>query len=65
MISFFKHVGGLLSFVQTLRPQRRVVFYSEGKTYWVHLQGLVQRLLDMDDVPVGYVRMWEYEDMRY
>ena len=55
MMSFFKHMAGLLSFVQTPRAQRRVVFYSEGPTYWVHLQGLVQALLASGEVPVCYV----------
>lgn len=38
--------------MQLPREQRRVIFYSEGPTYWAHLGLLLQRFLDASDVPV-------------
>ena len=35
--------------------KRIIVFYSEGPTYWVHLEPLVRHLLSDHDVPVCYL----------
>lgn len=32
-----------------------MVFYSEGKTYWVHLEGLLRAYLEIGDRPVCYI----------
>lgn len=40
--------------MQLPRERRRVVFYSEGAPYWTHLHGLLERFLDVADVPVCY-----------
>jgi hypothetical protein len=38
--------------IQSLVPEwRRIVFYSEGKTYWGYLNGIISELLEMEDAP--------------
>jgi hypothetical protein len=41
--------------MQLPRELRRVVFYSEGPAYWIHLNRLLERFLDVADVPVCYL----------
>lgn len=53
-MGFFSHISSVISFMQLPRERRRVVFYSEGPPYWTHLQGLLERFLDVADVPVCY-----------
>lgn len=55
MINFFRHLRAVTRFMQLPLDQRRLVFYSEGKNYWVHLQGLVHELLEKSDVSVCYI----------
>lgn len=55
MFKFFKHLKNVIAFNQLDKSKRRLVFYSEGKNYWVHLQGMVEALLKNYDVPVCYV----------
>jgi hypothetical protein len=44
-MSFFRHFSDLSRLMQMPRPKRRLVFYSEGKNYWVHLEPLVRDML--------------------
>ena len=37
------------------KEHRRIVFYSEGKNYWVHLEALIEEFLAQSDVPVVYL----------
>ncbi|MCF6300789.1 MAG: CDP-glycerol glycerophosphotransferase family protein [Proteobacteria bacterium] len=53
--SFFQHLKQVISFKQLPKKNRQIVFYSEGKNYWVHLEGLVNELLTTYDVPVCYI----------
>jgi hypothetical protein len=53
-LGFFAHISSVISFMQLPRERRRVIFYSEGPAYWTHLQGLLERFLDVADVPVCY-----------
>ncbi|MDG1207150.1 MAG: CDP-glycerol glycerophosphotransferase family protein [Pseudomonadales bacterium] len=55
MFSFFRHIKNLIDFTQLDRSQKRIVFYSEGKNYWVHLEGMVRAVLENSDIPVCYV----------
>ncbi|MCF6288051.1 MAG: CDP-glycerol glycerophosphotransferase family protein [Proteobacteria bacterium] len=55
MFKFFKHLKNVIAFNQLDRNNRRLVFYSEGKTYWVHLEGIINVLLKDYDIPVCYV----------
>ena len=53
--SFFRSIVDLISFFQLPAEHRQVVFYSEGKTYWVHLEGILRAYLDISDSPVCYI----------
>lgn len=52
---FLRHIADMANLMRLPKAQRRIVFYSEGKTYWVHLKGLLQALLAASDVAVCYV----------
>jgi len=54
-VKFFRHLSQLLQFMQLPREQRRIVFYSEGRAYWGHLQPLIHGLLDSADISVCYI----------
>ncbi|VAW40518.1 hypothetical protein MNBD_GAMMA01-2263 [hydrothermal vent metagenome] len=53
--AFFQHLKQVISFKQLPKKNRQIVFYSEGKNYWVHLEGLVNELLAAYDVPICYI----------
>ena len=53
--SFFRSILDLVSLFQLSPDQRQVVFYSEGKPYWVHLEGLLRAYLEIGDRPVCYI----------
>ncbi|RLA44753.1 MAG: CDP-glycerol--glycerophosphate glycerophosphotransferase [Gammaproteobacteria bacterium] len=53
--SFFRSIVDLISFFQLPAEHRQVVFYSEGKTYWVHLEGILRAFLDITDNTVCYI----------
>jgi hypothetical protein len=53
--SFFRSILDMVSLFQLPRQQRQVVFFSEGKTYWVHLEGLLRAYLEIGDKPVCYI----------
>lgn len=55
MFKFFKHLKNVIAFNQLDKSKRRLVFYSEGKNYWVHLQGMINTLLKDYDIPICYV----------
>ena len=54
-MKLLKHLKDTILFSQLAKEKRRVVFYSEGKTYWPHLEGVLHELLSMVDFPVCYV----------
>lgn len=41
--------------MRTAPARRRIVFYSEGPAYWVHLGPVVESLLEMGGGPICYV----------
>lgn len=55
MKKFFKHLKNLIRFTHLPRSQRRLVFYSEGKSYWAHLEGIVKTLLKTSNIPICYI----------
>lgn len=59
MIKFFRHILNLMRFLQLPKENRRLVFYSEGKNYWVHLQGIIFKILESADIPVCYISSGE------
>lgn len=57
--SFLGHIMNMAEFFQLPREQRRIVFYSEGKVYWVHLEGVLKEFLKISDIPVCYITSGE------
>lgn len=50
-----RHVRQLVSFMQTPRSSRQLVFYSESANYWPHLGGLVREVLAAIEGPICYI----------
>jgi hypothetical protein len=55
LFRFFKHIQQLGTFKQLPSCEKRLVFYSEGKNYWVHLEGLIKELLNNYDIPICFI----------
>jgi hypothetical protein len=55
LANLFRHVKSAIGFVNLPAEHRQLVFYSEGKNYWVHLEGIVNEILATSDVPVCYL----------
>lgn len=55
MFQFFKHIQELSRFQQLLAGDKRLVFYCEGKNYWVHLEGLIKELLENYEIPICFI----------
>ena len=45
--------------MQLPKELRRLVFYSEGKNYWIHLEGLIKEVLATSNIPVCYISSGE------
>jgi hypothetical protein len=58
-MTFIGHLRQLIRFMQLPRSRKRIVFYSEGKAYWVHLEELITDLLRSSDIPVCYITSGE------
>jgi hypothetical protein len=56
---FLGHIMSMAEFFQLPREQRRIIFYSEGKVYWVHLEGVLKEFLKISDIPVCYITSGE------
>ena len=48
-------ISGIIGFHALKREQRQVTFYSEGKNYWPHLQGLLKATLEKTNFSVCYI----------
>ena len=55
MKSFFNDLFQLISFVQITKINKRIVFYSEGKDTWIHMQGTIQELLKIAKIDICYI----------
>ncbi|MFK8012287.1 MAG: CDP-glycerol glycerophosphotransferase family protein [Marinicellaceae bacterium] len=55
MLQFFQHIKNVIAYNQLDKSKKRLVFYSEGKNYWVHLKGMLNSLLQDYDLPICYV----------
>jgi len=58
-MGFISHIKDVMRFMQLPREQRKLVFYSEGKNYWPHLEGFVKEVLSTSDIPVCYISSGE------
>ena len=54
-MGFISHLRDLIRFMQLTTSQRRLTFYSEGKNYWPHLEGMVRGVLDKSDINICYI----------
>lgn len=50
-----KAISGAIGFNYLKKKQRQITFYSEGKNYWPHLQGLLKATLEKTDFSVCYI----------
>ena len=55
MMDFIRHLLDVVAIMQLPKSHRRIVFYSEGKEYWVHLEGLLKEFLNFSNVPACYI----------
>lgn len=55
LFRFIRQIRSVVNFMGLPKEQRRIVFYSEGLNYWVHLEGLVKEFLVVSEVPVCYI----------
>lgn len=54
-MSFFTHIKNVISFLQLPKERRRLTFYSEGKNYWPHLEGLIREVLATSEIDICYI----------
>ena len=54
-MTFFRHLMDVTSVMRLPRSERKIIFYSEGKSYWVHLEGILKEFLSQSNIPVCYV----------
>jgi hypothetical protein len=54
-MNFFRHLIDVTTVMGLPRSLRKVVFYSEGKSYWVHLECILKEFLNNTNVPVCYI----------
>ena len=52
---FFRYIGNAIRFNQLPKDQKKLVFYSEGKNYWIYLESLVENFLSISDTPVCFI----------
>jgi hypothetical protein len=55
LFSFLRHLNSLINILGLSDENRQLVFYSEGKNYWVHLEGLVEQVLATSDVNICFL----------
>ena len=55
MKKFIIHLKNLIRFTHLPRAERRLVFYSEGKAYWPHLEGIIKELLNTTHTHLCYI----------
>ncbi len=55
VIDGIKALYGVIGYSQLPREKRQITFYSEGKNYWPHLQGLLKATLEKTKKSVCYV----------
>ena len=54
-MTFLRHLMDVTSMMRLPRSERKIIFYSEGKSYWVHLEGILKEFLRQSNIPVCYV----------
>lgn len=54
-MKFIRHLRDVMRLIQLPKAQRKLTFYSEGKNYWPHLEGLIREVLSSSDISVCYI----------
>lgn len=54
-MKFIRQILDMSTLMQLPKKERRIIFYSEGKAYWPHLESVLQAFLKCSDIPVCYV----------
>jgi hypothetical protein len=52
---YFRYLLDVIRFISLPKEQRSITFYSEGRNYWPHLEGIINELLDKSDLHVCYI----------
>ncbi|WP_339058054.1 CDP-glycerol glycerophosphotransferase family protein [Candidatus Regiella endosymbiont of Tuberolachnus salignus] len=55
IIQGLKAISGAIGFNNLPKDQRQITFYSEGKSYWLHLENLLVATLERTDKSVCYL----------
>ena len=55
MLKTFKHIKTAIEFMRTSEEMRKVVFYSEGRSYWPLFRGLIDQILNQSELNVCYI----------
>jgi len=58
-MELLRHIKDLVNFMQLPKERRKLVFYSEGKNYWPHLEALVKTLLYTSNNHICYISSGE------
>ena len=45
----------LVFFLRTAEKEKKIVFYAEDASYYIYLEGLVERLTTVEDVKISYI----------
>ncbi|CAH0992012.1 hypothetical protein SIN8267_02127 [Sinobacterium norvegicum] len=54
-MKLIRQIRDTMRFFSLPKEQRRVTFYSEGKNYYPHLEGLITELLSNSELTVNYI----------
>ena len=55
MLKTLTHITQAVKFMGLPAEMRKVVFYSEGKSYWPIFKGLIDGILDQSELNVCYI----------
>ncbi len=55
MFKTLKHITKAIEFMRLPEEMRKVVFYSEGKSYWPLFKGLIDGILEQSELNVCYI----------
>ena len=54
-MSFFIELRNLIRLILLPKHKRRIVFYSENRNYWAHLEGMVNEILNNTNLYLCYI----------
>ena len=52
---YFRYLLDIIRFISLPKKQRSITFYSEGRNYWPHLEGIIKELMDESDLYICYI----------